>query len=128
MIILGLNMSEETNTCGYYWCVDVCCWYRYIKVEFVVFCLPKRICLLSQKTYEPNRQGCNTQHTTRLWGPGIHSEREEQQPVPEYRIDYDAPRVAHRSCSALRRLPARARPDLLASSVRRRLAHRSDWQ
>lgn len=93
-------------------------------------------CLLSTKTYlftQPKNirtqtQNDVTQHTTTLWGPGIHSEREEQQPVPEYRIDYDAPRVAHRSCSALRRLPARARPDLLASSVWRRSAHRSDWQ
>jgi len=69
------------------------------------------------KHTNPNRHGCNTQHTTRLRGPGIHSERDEQQSVQEYRIDYDAPRVAHRSCSALRRLPARARPDLLASSL-----------
>jgi len=77
------------------------------------FAYQKPICLLCQKSRRTQTDKDVT-HNIRLdsEGQGFIQRGEVQQPLPEYRIDYDAPRVAHRSCSALRcgvRPPARAR-------------------
>jgi hypothetical protein len=97
------------------------------RLNSLFLCLPKTY-LFSQPKSRRTQTDKDVTHNIRLdsEGQGFIQRGEVQQPLPEYRIDYGAPRVAHRSCSALRRLPARARPDLLASSVWRRLAHRSD--
>jgi len=72
-------LSKHVEGDQYMWILLVCVRVLLISIFkgwILCFLRTKNVFVYSaKKQTNPNRQGCNTQHTTRLWGPGIHSER-----------------------------------------------------